>query len=122
MILIIDTANVPNSVCVATKKNLHKISWKYVIGKNQRILIKINKLLINNKLKLSDISAIAVNRGPGSYTGLRVGVSVANCLAWTRRIPVYGFKSGQNLSKIIANFVNKKNKKSFNLIHPIYTN
>ena len=44
------------------------------------------------KIKLADIDAIAVYQGPGSYTGLRVGISVANAMAWALNIPVVGIK------------------------------
>lgn len=50
--------------------------------------------LIDNLLKdcgnsIKDIEAIAVNPGPGSYTSTRIGVTVANTLAWRMNIPIY---------------------------------
>lgn len=42
----------------------------------------IKSILKRNKLKLSDISKISVNKGPGSFTGIKMGISVANILNW----------------------------------------
>lgn len=58
--------------------------------KSQKLLPEIDKLLKKKKKTVSDISEIEVNTGPGSFTGLRVGVSVANTLGWVLGIPVNG--------------------------------
>lgn len=59
-------------------------------GASQRLLPFIVELLEKEEKKLEDIKEIAVNTGPGSFTGLRVGVSVANALGWALGIPVNG--------------------------------
>jgi tRNA threonylcarbamoyladenosine biosynthesis protein TsaB len=59
------------------------------------ILPKIQKVLANKNVTLSDLRAILVNIGPGSYTGIRIGVTVANTLAWSLNIPVYGYKENE---------------------------
>jgi len=46
--------------------------------------ISINKILKNNKLTLKDISRIDVNKGPGSFTGLKIGVSIANAFNFAK--------------------------------------
>ena len=58
--------------------------------KSQRLLPFIIKMLQEKKLKPEDIKEIEVNTGPGSFTGLRVGISVANALGWVLGIPVNG--------------------------------
>lgn len=50
---------------------------------SQILLPTIEKLLKKYKIKVNDLSKVDVNQGPGSYTGLRVGIAVANALAWT---------------------------------------
>lgn len=42
----------------------------------------IKKLLDENKLKISDIDEFEANPGPGSFTGLKIGVTIANVLNW----------------------------------------
>ena len=60
--------------------------------KAQALLPLIEKALKKQKLTVYDIGAIRVNPGPGSFTGLRVGVAVANTLGWVLGIPVNGKK------------------------------
>lgn len=60
--------------------------------KSQNVLPLIEVALKEHNLTLRDITAIEVNPGPGSFTGTRVGVAVANTLGWTLGIPVNGQK------------------------------
>jgi tRNA threonylcarbamoyladenosine biosynthesis protein TsaB len=62
--------------------------------KSQVILILIDKLLKKHKLQITDLNKIEVNLGPGSFTGIRVGVSVANALGFSLKIPINGKKVG----------------------------
>lgn len=57
---------------------------------SQILLPLIEKLLKKNSLEFKDLSGIEVKTGPGSYTGLKVGVSVANALGYSLKIPVNG--------------------------------
>ena len=58
--------------------------------KAQKLLPFINEILKKEGKKIKEIKEIEVNTGPGSFTGLRVGVSVANALGWALGIPVNG--------------------------------
>lgn len=49
---------------------------------------KIQELLDSQSKKLEDVTGIVVYKGPGSFTGLRIGTSVANALAYSLDIPV----------------------------------
>ena len=63
---------------------------------SQLLLPLIVELINENNLKLDEINEIEVIEGPGSFTGLRVGVAIANALSFTLGIPVNGklFKNG----------------------------
>lgn len=61
--------------------------------KSQNVLPLIEKSLVETGLKMSDLTGIEINTGPGSFTGVRVGVAVANALGWVLKIPVNGQKS-----------------------------
>jgi tRNA threonylcarbamoyladenosine biosynthesis protein TsaB len=58
--------------------------------KSQMLLPLIDKLLADSDKELTDISEIEVEIGPGSFTGIRVGVSIAQTLGWALKIPVNG--------------------------------
>lgn len=65
---------------------------------SQVLLPLIEKILKEEKLDFKDLKEIEVETGPGSFTGLRVGVSVANALGFSLGIPVNGKKVEINLS------------------------
>lgn len=57
---------------------------------SQKLLGFIEEVLKKEGQNIKDISEIEVATGPGSFTGLRVGVSVANAIGWALGIPVNG--------------------------------
>lgn len=66
----------------------------------QVVLPLIDQLVHENKLTLQDLTEIQVNPGPGSFTGLRVGITIANTLAFLLKIPVNGKKVGEYVEPI----------------------
>jgi tRNA threonylcarbamoyladenosine biosynthesis protein TsaB len=57
---------------------------------SQALLGSITELIEQAGIEFKDLTTIEVATGPGSYTGLRVGVSVANALSYSLGIPVNG--------------------------------
>jgi len=56
--------------------------------RSQQLVALIEKVLTKQKKELKDLTAIEINLGPGSFTGLRIGVAVANALSWALDIPL----------------------------------
>lgn len=95
-ILIIDTSsNKRVEVGLKIGKNKYFLRKKTDSRKAQITLPMIEKLLEQNSLCLKDIDGIEVNTGLGSFTGLRVGVSIANALGFFLRIPINKKKVGK---------------------------
>jgi len=60
--------------------------------KSQELLSLINQTMKKENTLINQTTEIEINLGPGSFTGLKVGVSVANALGWALDIPVNGKK------------------------------
>lgn len=73
-----------------SNKKVDEVIWLAHRELSATILKKIEDLLKNNSIENSDISGVVVFRGPGSYTGLRIGVTVANAYAYSLKAPVVG--------------------------------
>lgn len=87
--LYIDTSNRDNITVGLDDK---MFTTEAVENKNQKLLPFIIEVLKKNKTDVEQLTAIKVNTGPGSFTGLRIGVAVANTMAWVLKIPVNGKK------------------------------
>ena len=102
IILNIDTST---SVCsVALAKNGKMIALKENNeGLNHSILLGafVDELLQENQFDLSQIDAVAVSMGPGSYTGLRIGVSLAKGLCFGSGKPLLAIPTLQALASSV---------------------
>ena len=78
----------------------------------EKLLPAIEKLLKANKLKLSDLSVLAVENSGDSFTALRVGVVTANALAYALNLPVSGNGGKAKITK--------SGQGNFSVIEPIY--
>ncbi|MDP8051387.1 tRNA (adenosine(37)-N6)-threonylcarbamoyltransferase complex dimerization subunit type 1 TsaB [Pasteurella atlantica] len=87
-ILVIDTATESCSVALLHKEKITTFNELSPRSHTQRILPMVDELLNNANIQLSKVDALAFGRGPGSFTGVRVGVSVAQGLAFGVNLPV----------------------------------
>jgi tRNA threonylcarbamoyladenosine biosynthesis protein TsaB len=89
-ILHIETATKVCSVGISENGDLidfiEESSDKYIHA--ERLTVFIEQIIERNKLKMSEFSAVAVTSGPGSYTGLRIGVSTAKGICYACDIPL----------------------------------
>lgn len=89
ILLKIDTSNNLNThVEIVINGNTFVRDEKRKTPGDQNVLELIERLLSENKLHLQDIESVEINSGPGSFTGLRVGVSIANALSFGCNITV----------------------------------
>ena len=89
VILNIDTSLENASVSIAENGEILNYLTNSVQKNHAAFLhIAIDKLLIINNLQPPDLEAIACTIGPGSYTGLRVGLAAAKGLAYALKIPL----------------------------------
>ena len=114
IILNIETSSKNCSVCLSSKGNLvTSFDLEDEDYKHSELLTSsIQNILSENKLDVSGLSAVSVGIGPGSFTGLRIGLSVAKGLCYPHNINLIGISS----LKIIANSVINENKNIISLI------
>ncbi len=114
VILNIETSSKNCSVCLSSKGNLvTSFDLEDEAYRHSELLTSsIQNILNENNLDVSGLSAISVGIGPGSFTGLRIGFSVAKGLCYPHNIDLIGISS----LKIIANSVVTENKNIIPLI------
>jgi tRNA threonylcarbamoyl adenosine modification protein YeaZ len=97
-ILVIDTSN-NKEVIVSLKKGDEVFEKRQMPDhrKAQLVLPFVEDLLKEHSLKFTNLTGIEVNPGPGSFTGLRVGITIANTLGFLLNIPVNGKKVGEQV-------------------------
>ena len=91
----------------------------------EKLVILINEFLVSKKMNFKKISKIYVNRGPGSFAGIRNSLSIVKAMHLVNKIDYYCFSfddfEGENTPKYenIPNLCDKFSIKK-NLINPIY--
>lgn len=95
-VLAIDTSNLVLSVAVVDETRvLGEITTNLQKNHSIRMMDNISELLDDLQMAPQELGGIAVANGPGSYTGVRIGVSTAKSMAWALGIPVVGISSLQ---------------------------
>jgi len=101
MILVIDTAANDTSLGLWSEKWLATEEFTGGRELNRLIIEKIDNLFVNTKAKPADITGIIVNAGPGSFTGLRIGISVSNTFAYALDVPIVGAIEPKDLDDLL---------------------
>tara|TARA_B110000211_G_scaffold152865_1_gene173725 strand:+ start:39 stop:476 length:438 start_codon:yes stop_codon:yes gene_type:complete len=123
--LILDAARNKIFLTFIFDKNIYTCSHENSKINFEKLMILINEFLMNNKSSLDYVDAIYVNRGPGSYAGIRNSLSTIKALLLTKKIDYYcysfdDFKESNAIKYADVPYLCKKYKVKKNLINPIY--
>lgn len=90
-VLAMDTATMVSSVAVATEeKVLAELTAETRFTHSETLVENIEAVLRLADVKREELSAVAVSLGPGSFTGLRIGLAAAKAIAYALSIPLVG--------------------------------
>ena len=123
--LIIDASGKSIFLMLISNSNIYNISHVNSKTNYEKLMILINNFLISKNLKINEISSLYVNRGPGSFAGIRNSLSIIKAIHLATKIDYYcysfeDFKGEKNISyENIPNLCDKFKIKK-NLINPIY--
>ncbi len=102
-ILAIESSAKAASVCIAEDgKILGEVFLNCGLTHSVTIMPSVEWLLDMSGLKMSDIDRIAITEGPGSFTGLRIGMAAVKGLAWSADIPCVGVSTLLAAAKGVA--------------------
>ena len=123
--LIIDAAKEKIFFMIINNDNKYNITYENSKKNYEKLSLLINIFLKSNNLSLGKISEIYVNRGPGSFAGIRNSLSVVKAFSIVNKTDYYCFSFKDFDAENDANYENipklcKKYRIKKNLINPIY--
>ena len=102
--LLIDTCT--KNVCIALFKDktlMDKVVYSNQIDLSSNFMVLINNIFTKNNVKIEDVDKFFVAVGPGSFTGIRIGVTCAKVMAWSLKKDVIPFSSLELLATVDSN-------------------
>ena len=123
--LVIDAVSEKIFLTIITKDDIYNITKENSKINYEKLTLIVKGFLNSNSLKLKDINKIYVNRGPGSFAGIRNSISIVKAFNIARKIDYYcysleDFKDQKDVKyEDIPNLCDKFKIKK-NLIKPIY--
>ncbi|WP_440930506.1 peptidase M22 [Candidatus Pelagibacter sp.] len=124
--LIIDVANEKIFLMLINEDNIHKVELENSKINYERLSILINEFLEKHKKNLNNISQIYVNRGPGSFAGIRNSLSTVKAINLVNNTDYFCFSFNDFKNENDVKYENipdlcKKYKIKKNLINPDYS-
>jgi len=123
--LVIDATSTKIFLVIINSKNIYTSTHENSKSNFDKLTIFINDFLKNNEISINKIDQIYVNRGPGSFAGIRNSLSTIKAIHLAIKIDYYcfsfqDFKGNEKIKyENIPNLCNKFKIKK-NLINPIY--
>ena len=123
--LIIDAAKEKLFLMIITNHDIYNITKDNTKINYEKLTLIINNFLISNNLEIRDISTIYVNRGPGSFAGIRNSLSVVKAFNVSKKIDYFCYSFEDFKDQIDVKYENlpylcDKFKIKKNLINPLY--
>ena len=123
--LIIDATADKIFLSLIVDKNIYTCSHENSKSNFEKFIILITDFLNKNKITVNEIDNIYVNRGPGSFAGIRSSLSIAKGLLLTKKIDYYcfsflDFNKSTNIKYEDVPILCDKFKIKKNLINPLY--
>ena len=123
--LIIDAANNKIFLMIIKSRNIYSVSHENSKTNYEKLIILVNNFLKSYDLKIDDLSKLYVNRGPGSFAGIRNSLALVKGIHVAKKIDYYcfSFDDFDHLNKDkyenVPSLCDKLKVKK-NLINPIY--
>ena len=123
--LIVDAANEKIFLMLINKDNIYSITHENTKINYEKLILLIEGFISSKKINYNDISEIYINRGPGSFAGIRNSLSIVKAIFLAKKIDYYcyslqDFEASENTKyENIPNLCDKYQIKK-NLINPIY--
>ena len=123
--LIIDVAGEKIFLMIITSNDIYNITKENTKINYEKLTLIINDFLKSHKLNLKDINTIYLNRGPGSFAGIRNSLSIVKAFNLIKNIDYYcysikDFKGEKDIKYENIPYLCEKFKIEKNLINPIY--
>ena len=123
--LIIDAAKDKIFFMIIFKDISHYITHENTKINFEKMIVLIDEFLLSKKMKINDISKIYVNRGPGSFAGIRNSLSTIKAIHLVKKIDYYcysfnDFEGVKDIKYENIPILGDKLKVKKNLINPIY--
>ena len=104
-VALVDDGELLTEEILGTAKEVNGGAMRQLQGNHAEIILPLIELVLRNaRITLADLSGIAVSIGPGSFTGLRIGLATVKGIAYDWRVPVVGISTLRANAARVTNF------------------
>ncbi len=104
-ILAIDTSTRMGGISIVQSgRGLIELNWIREKSHTETVTAAIEEVLNQTGLQLGEIAAISIGKGPGSFTGIRIGINIAKTLSYAMNLPLYAFDTPFLLASSVRNY------------------